>query len=156
MRHIVSCERPRHYNSSFSWVERKTILLKFCYEVADYLLCYQWNILGGSDRLKRQRVTPYWLSSSPKPSPSLSCCHTPATLQTVTEESHHAAPYSLSGASRPQLARMTVTALKSHLKHYKLPITGKKSVLVDCLHSHLHSSQASISVDMLDSDTSNS
>jgi len=54
------------------------------------------------------------------------------------------------------IAGMTITALKSHLKHYKLPVTGKESVLVDRLHSHLHSSRASISVDMLDSNTSNS
>jgi len=80
----------------------------------------------------------------------------PATHRTATEVSRHAAPYSLPGASRPQLAGMTVTALMSHLKHYKLPITGKKSILVDHLHSHLHSSWAIISVDMLDSDTSNS
>ena len=48
------------------------------------------------------------------------------------------APYSLSGASKPQLTALTVAALKSHLKHFKLSTTGKKSVLVDRLLSHLH------------------
>ena len=52
-----------------------------------------------------------------------------------------AAPYSLAGASKPQLTALTVAALKSHLKHFKLSTTGKKSELVDRLHSHLHSSQ---------------
>ena len=32
--------------------------------------------------------------------------------------------YSLAGASKPQLAAFTVAALKSHLKHFKLPTTG--------------------------------
>ena len=62
----------------------------------------------------------------------------PATRRTTVDEPSSTAPYSLSGASKPQLTALTVAALKSHLKHFKLPTTGKKSELVDRLHSHLH------------------
>ena len=62
----------------------------------------------------------------------------PATRRNSAREPRSAAPYSLSGASRPQLTALTVAALKSHLKHFKLLTTGKKSELVDRLHSHLH------------------
>ena len=62
----------------------------------------------------------------------------PATRRNSASEPRSAAPYSLSGASRPQLTALTVAALKSHLKHFKLLTTGKKSELVDRLHSHLH------------------
>ena len=56
-----------------------------------------------------------------------------------------AAPYSLLGASKPQLTALTVAALKSHLKHFKLSTTGKKSVLVDRLLSHLHANSTTAS-----------
>jgi len=79
----------------------------------------------------------------------------PATRRSATKECP-ATLYSLSGASKPQLAALTVAALKSHLKHFKLPITGKKSVLVDRLHSHSHSSQENVSDDSLDSSMGNS
>ena len=62
----------------------------------------------------------------------------PATRRNSASEPRSAAPYSLLGASRPQLTALTVAALKSHLKHFKLLTTGKKSELVDRLHSHLH------------------
>ena len=65
----------------------------------------------------------------------------PATRRNTAGEASSAAPYSLTGASKPQLTALTVAALKSHLKHFKLSTTGKKSELVDRLHSHLHSSQ---------------
>ena len=58
----------------------------------------------------------------------LATCHT-------TDSAAH---YSLLGALKPQLTAMTVVALKLHLKHFKLSTTGKKSVLVDWLLSHLH------------------
>ena len=41
----------------------------------------------------------------------------PATRRNTADERRSAAPYSLSGASKPQLTAMTVAALKSHLKH---------------------------------------
>ena len=44
----------------------------------------------------------------------------PATCCNSASEPRSAAPYSLSGASRPQLTALTVAALKSHLKHFKL------------------------------------
>ena len=62
----------------------------------------------------------------------------PATRHTTVVEPSTAAPYSLSGASKPQLTTLTVAALKSHLKHFKLSTNGKKSELVDRLYSHLH------------------
>ena len=62
----------------------------------------------------------------------------PATRRSSANEPSSAAPYSLSGASKPQLTALTVAALKSHLKHFKLPSAGKKSELVDRLHSYLH------------------
>ena len=55
-------------------------------------------------------------------------------------------PYTLVGASKPQLAALTVAALKSHLKHYHLPTTGNKAALVDRLHYHLCSLQDSPAV----------
>ena len=74
----------------------------------------------------------------------------PATRRTITRrttggEPSSAAPYSLSGASKPQLTALTVAALKSHLKHFKLSTTGKKSVLVDRLLSHLHANSTTAS-----------
>ena len=62
----------------------------------------------------------------------------PATRRNSASKPCSAAPYSLLGASRPQLTELTVAALKSHLKHFKLLTTRKKSELVDRLHSHLH------------------
>ena len=62
----------------------------------------------------------------------------PATRRSSANELSSAAPYSLSGASKPQLTALTVAALKSHLKHFKLSSAGKKSELVDRLHSYLH------------------
>ena len=62
----------------------------------------------------------------------------PATRRNSASKPCSAAPYSLLGASRPQLTALTVAALKSHLKHFKLLTTRKKSELVDRLHSHLH------------------
>ena len=62
----------------------------------------------------------------------------PATRRSSDNEPSSAAPYSLSGASKPQLTALTVAALKSHLKHFKLSPAGKKSELVDRLHSYLH------------------
>jgi len=40
------------------------------------------------------------------------------------------------------LATLTVNALKSHLKHYRLAATGNKAALVDCLYDNLHSGNA--------------
>ena len=62
----------------------------------------------------------------------------PATRRNSASEPGSTAPYSLLGALRPQLIILTAAALRSHLKHFKLPTTGKKSELVDCLHSRLH------------------
>ena len=80
----------------------------------------------------------------------------PATRRNSASESRSAAPYSFLGVSRLQLTALTVAALKSHLKHFKLLTAltvaalkshlkhfklltiGKKSELVDRLHSHLH------------------
>jgi len=59
----------------------------------------------------------------------------------MPDESSPAALYSLFGASKSQLTTLTVAALKSHLKHFNLSVSGKKFALVDCLHSHLRSSQ---------------
>ena len=42
-----------------------------------------------------------------------------------------AEPYTLVGAPKPQLAALTVTALKSHLKHYGLATKRTKATLVD-------------------------
>ena len=50
-------------------------------------------------------------------------------------------PYTLVGAPKPQLAALTVNALRSHLKHYHLATTGNKAALVDRLHIHLSSLQ---------------
>ena len=50
-------------------------------------------------------------------------------------------PYILVGAPKPQLAALTVNALRSHLKHYHLATTGNKAALVDRLHNHLSSFQ---------------
>ena len=50
-------------------------------------------------------------------------------------------PYTLVGAPKPQLAALTVNALRSHLKHYHLATTGNKAALVDRLHNHLSSLQ---------------
>ena len=61
-----------------------------------------------------------------------------ATQRTTVDEPSSAAPYSLLGASKPQLTALTVATLKLHLKHFKLSTTGKKSELVDHLLSHLH------------------
>jgi len=63
----------------------------------------------------------------------------PATCNGTSDQSRSTAPYSLAGASKPQLAAFAVAALKSHLKHFKLSTTGMKAALVDCLHSQLHS-----------------
>ena len=62
----------------------------------------------------------------------------PATRRATVDEPSSAAPYSLSGASKSHLTALTVAALKSHLKHFKLSTIGKKSELVDRLHSRLH------------------
>ena len=59
----------------------------------------------------------------------------PATRR--ASESPAAEPYSLVGAPKSQLAALTVTALKSHLQHYRLPTTGKKAALVDRLYNHI-------------------
>ena len=69
----------------------------------------------------------------------------PATCRTTGGGPCSAAPYSLSGASKAQLTALTVAALKSHLKHFKLSTTGKKSVLVDQLFSHLHANSTTAS-----------
>ena len=52
-----------------------------------------------------------------------------------------AEPYTLVGAPKPQLAALTVNALRSHLKHYHLATTGNEAALVDHLHNHLSSLQ---------------
>ena len=77
----------------------------------------------------------------------------PATRCNPASEPCSAAPYSLSGASRPQLTALTVAALKLHLKHFKLLTTGEKSKLVDRLHSHPH---ADSTTDLQVTDISNS
>ena len=65
----------------------------------------------------------------------------PATRNGTSDQPHATAPYSLAGASKPQLAAFTAAALKSHLKHFKLSVSGTKATLVDQLHSHLQSIQ---------------
>jgi len=62
----------------------------------------------------------------------------PATSH-APQESPAAEPYSLIGAPKSPLAALTVTTLKSHLQHYRLPTTGKKVVLVDRLHDYIAS-----------------
>ena len=59
----------------------------------------------------------------------------PATRR--ASESPAAKPYSLVGAPKSQLVALTVTALKSHLQHYRLPTTGKKAALIDHLYNHI-------------------
>ena len=61
-------------------------------------------------------------------------------------------PYILSGTSESQLNALTVAALKSHLKHFKLSVTGPKSALVNHLHLHLPSSLVEGVVDTQASD----
>ena len=63
----------------------------------------------------------------------------PATRWNTAEESRIAAPYSLSGISKPELAELTVSVLKSHLKHFKLSVSGKKAGRVDCLFIYVES-----------------
>ena len=65
----------------------------------------------------------------------------PATRRTAPEETRATTPYSLTGATKAQLTALTVASLKSHLQHFKLQTTGKKSTLVDRLFSHLQSIQ---------------
>jgi len=77
----------------------------------------------------------------------------PATRRNSTTEPSSTIPYSLSGAPKSQLTALTVAALKSHLKHFKLPVAGRKSELVDRLHSRL---LADNPTDTQYSDTSNS
>jgi len=55
---------------------------------------------------------------------------------------HPVSPYSLNGATRTQLTSLTVSALKSHLKHFKLHTAGNKAALVDRLYSHLQTDTA--------------
>jgi len=62
-----------------------------------------------------------------------------ATCHTASTEPYSVPPYILSGASESQLNALTVAALKSHLKHFKLSVTGPKSALVNRLHLHLQS-----------------
>jgi len=65
----------------------------------------------------------------------------PVTRRNTPDKSSPAAPYSLSGASKSQLATLTVAALKLHLKHFNLSVSGKKSAFVDGLYSHLRLSK---------------
>lgn len=67
----------------------------------------------------------------------------PATRRNTAQASRTAAPYSLSGVSKPELAELTVSALKSHLKHFKLSVSGRKADLVDRLFTHVESLQGS-------------
>ena len=64
----------------------------------------------------------------------------PATRR-ESQDSPVTEPYTLVGAPKPQLAALTVNALKSHLKHYRLATTGNKAALVDRLYNHLRSLQ---------------
>ena len=66
----------------------------------------------------------------------------PATRCTTSEETRQFLPYSLDGASKAQLTALTVAALKSHLKYFKLQTAGNKAALVDRLHSHLQADAA--------------
>jgi len=77
----------------------------------------------------------------------------PETRRNSTIERSSSIPFSLLGASKSQLSALTVAALKSHLKHFKLSVAGRKSELVDRLHSRL---LADNPADMQYSDTSNS
>ena len=61
----------------------------------------------------------------------------PATRRTASEETRPTSPYNLDGTSKAQLSALTIAALKSHLKHFKLQTAGNKAALVDRLHSHL-------------------
>jgi len=54
----------------------------------------------------------------------------PATRNGTSDQSRSTTPYSLASASKPQLAAFTEAALKSHLKHFKLPNTGTNAALV--------------------------
>lgn len=65
----------------------------------------------------------------------------PATRRTVSRDARQTPPYTLNGATKAQLATLTVASLKSHLKHFKLPVAGVKTALVDRLHSHLAGNQ---------------
>jgi len=69
----------------------------------------------------------------------------PATRCTTSGETCYTVPYSLADASKAQIASLTAAALKSHLKHFKLPTTESKSALVCRLFSYLQSSQADAS-----------
>jgi len=62
----------------------------------------------------------------------------PATC-CASHESPTTEPYSLVGMPKSQLSALTVTALKSHLQHYRLPTMGKKAALVDRLYDHISS-----------------
>ena len=55
----------------------------------------------------------------------------PATRNGTSDQPRATAPYSLAGASKLQLAAFTAAALKSHLKHFKLSVSGTKATLVD-------------------------
>jgi len=54
----------------------------------------------------------------------------PATCRSVPEETHPTASHSLICASKMQLNALTVTALKSHLKHFGSLTTGNKAALL--------------------------
>jgi len=66
----------------------------------------------------------------------------PATRHTSSDKIRHTVLYSLAGTSK---AALTVAALKSHQKQFKLPTAGNKSTLINRLFSHLQSSQADTS-----------
>ena len=64
----------------------------------------------------------------------------PATRR-KSQDSPVTEPYTLVGTPKPQLTALMVTALKSHLKYYRLATTGNKAALVDRLYNHLRSLQ---------------
>jgi len=61
----------------------------------------------------------------------------PARRRIASREAHQNPPYTLNGATKAQLAALTVASLKSHLKHFKLQVAGNKTALVNRLYSHL-------------------
>jgi len=77
--------------------------------------------------------------------PPCSSINMSATRRIASDKTCHTAPYNLTGTSKAQITALTVAALKSHLKHFKLPTTGNTSALINCLFSHLQSSQTDTS-----------